>query len=191
MESKNKTKNKKIWSTVATGIVVLAVLVALVAVFWDFFKSKETHISNKTTDIKVGVLNCEAGQPVDPFFASNTVLNSDHELKVIYGGGGIEKINYIYNGEYASNDAADKAGSQLHADYNIYMSKDAESLYPTFSVVENKLKISLYVEYRKLNTKNATLFFMNADEYQDLGDYSIDDLKSLYENKGFSCEISE
>ena len=65
------------------------------------------------------------------------------------------------------------------------------SLYPTFSVVENRLKISLYTEYRKLNTMNAILFFINADEYQGLGDYSVDDLKNLYENKGFSCEMSE
>ena len=191
MEFRNKTQNKKVWSMVATGIVILAVVIAAIAILSGFFKNEETYISTKTTDAKVGALSCKASQPVDPFFVSNTVLNNDHELKVTYSGGGIDKINYTYNGEYASNDAANNARSLLHADYNIYMGENAESLYPTFSVVENKLKISLYTEYRKLNTKNAILFFINADEYQGLGDYSVDDLRNLYENKGFSCEMSE
>ena len=175
----------------ATGIVVLAVLIAAVAIFSSFLKSEETYISAETSGIRVGALNCKTSQPSDSFFVSNTALNNDHELKVTYSGERIGRINYIYNGEYDSNDTADTAGSLLHADYNIYMGENAESLYPTFSVVENKLKISLYTEYQKLNAKNAKLFFMNADEYHESSNYSIHDLKKIYESKGFSCEISE
>ena len=190
-ELEKKSKNKKIISSMATWIVAIAVSIALSVAAFMLFGSKETHISASTTETTIKSLVCNSANPKNPFFISETAETNNHELKVTYRGETADKISYNYDGSYASNSVADTAGSSLHADYNIYMGENAESLYPTFSVVENKLKISLYTEYRKLNTKNAILFFINADEYQGLGDYSVDDLKNLYEGQGFSCEMSE
>lgn len=192
-ELEKKSKNKKAMSLVATWIVILAVVIAVVAFFMVNFRSTETYMSTSSDGATVGSLSCTAVNPENPFFASSA-QNSNHELKITTRGQAKDKISYVYNGEYASNAAAETAGSSLHADYNIYMGENGiyqESLYPTFSVVENRLKVSLYTEFDKINSVTARLFFINADEFHELNDYSVEDMKVLYESKGFLCEMSE
>ena len=192
-EFEKKSKNKKIISSAATWIVAIAVSIALSVVAFMLFSSKETHILANTTETTIRSLVCSSADPKNPFFVSGTETNN-HELKVTYRGETADKISYNYDGSYASNSVADTAGSSLHADYNIYMGENGsyqDNLYPTFSVVDNKLKVSLYTEYGKINSVTAKLFFINAEEFHDLDNYSIEDLGNLYAEKGFSCEISE
>ena len=193
-ELEKKSKNKKIISSAATWIVAIAVSIALSVVAFMLFGSKETHISTSTAETIIKSLVCNAANPKNPFFISETAENYNHEIKVTYRGETADKISYVYDGVYVSNSVADTAGSSLHADYNIYMGENGayqESLYPTFSVVDNKLKVSLYTEYGKINSVIAKLFFINAEEFHNLDNYSIEDLGNLYAEKGFSCEISE
>lgn len=193
-ELEKKSKNKKIISSTTIWIVAIAVSIALSVAAFMLFGSKETHISTSKTETTIKSLMCNSADPKNPFFVSETAETNNHVVKVTYRGEIADKISYNYDGSYTSSSVADTVGSSLHADYNIYMGKNGayqESLYPTFSVVDNKLKVSLYTEYNKVNSVTAKLFFINAEEFHDLDNYSIEDLKNLYVEKGFSCEISE
>ena len=193
-ELEKKSKNKKMASLIATGIVIIAVSIGLGAAVFMLFRGEETHISTNTAETIIKSLVCNAANPKNPFFISETAENYNHEIKVTYRGETADKISYMYDGVYVSNSVADTAGASLHADYNIYMGENGvyqESLYPTFSVVDNKLKVSLYADYKKLNSVTAKLFFINAEEFHDLDNYSAEELSNLYAEKGFSCEISE
>lgn len=193
-ELKKKSKNEKLMSSIATWIVIIAVSIGLGVAVFMLFRGEETHISTGTVETLIKSLVCNATNPKNPFFVSDTAEEFNHEIKVTYHGETADKISYIYDGTYASNNMADTAGAALHADYNIYLGENGvyqESLYPTFSVVDNKLKVSLYADYKKLSSVTARLFFINAEEFHDLNNYSAEELGNLYAEKGFSCEISE
>lgn len=100
-----------------------------------------------------------------------------------------DKLNYLFDGTYASAEAASKANDVLHADYNIYMAIDAEKLTPNFSIVDNTLKINLFANRNQMDTKVGKLFFLNDAETENFAKYKDEDLKELYQNKGFSCEL--
>ena len=193
-ELEKKSKKKKLISSISTWIVIIATSIGLGAVAFMLFRGEETHISTNTAETVIKSLVCNAASPKNPFFVSETAENYNHEIKVTYRGETADRISYVYDGVYVSNSVADTAGASLHADYNIYMGENGvyqESLYPTFSVVDNKLKVSLYTEYGKINSVIAKLFFINAEEFHNLDNYSIEDLGNLYAEKGFSCEVSE
>ena len=193
-EPEKRPKNKKLMSSMATWIVVIAVSIGLSVAVSMLFRGEETYTSTGATETAIKSLVCNATDPENPFFISRIAENYNHEIKVTYRDEMADKIFYVYGGSYVSNNVASTAEATLHADYNKYMGDNEvyqESLYPTFSVVDNKLKISLYTDYKKLNSVAAKLFFIDKEEFHDLNNYSAEELGNFYTEKGFSCEISE
>ena len=159
------------------------------------FGQNETRTSKVIDNTTMGALHCTSTNPEEPFFAPDGVLENEHEIKITFNGDLADKFSYNYYGTFNSESIAEGARTRLHANYNIYMGnngKDQESLYPTFDYVGEKVKINLFAEREKtLNLITAKLFFLSSGEVTNLKNNSADDLKKIYEKRGFSCTFKE
>lgn len=82
----------------------------------------------------------------------------------------------------------------MAADYNRYLSEHSTPLNilsKTFSTSDNESKITLYGDADKINNVTASIFLLNADNDYNKDNNTGADIKKLYEDQGFSCEINE
>ena len=184
-------KSKKIWSLVATLIVIIAVGVILILIVNLVFQDKEEHISASETVTKVKTLECEAASPETAFFVSENATDPEHQLKVTYQGSVANTFYYTYEADFATPEAAETASAELHADYNTYMKSNASDLSPNFSNIQNQVLVSLFGPAKDLTAASAALFFISPEEYDQLTNYDIDKLTQIYQSKGFSCETED
>ena len=173
---------------------IVAFVLFIIAVFLMFFiNGRETKTSSRKETEAVSALRCTANGLEGAFFASSTANMIKNEIKTIFRDGKMDKIFYAYSGVYRSHELA--AGDDLHARYNIYMGRNnltPESLSPIFSLDGNKLNVSLYVDdYEKINPITAVFFFVDSDKIGEFQNYTIEEMKSFYEQKDFICEIVE
>lgn len=179
-------KVKLIIGTTATVAIAVGVALAL----YLLFRTTETHTTTVETKTETSILTCQAmAASGDSFFDTKNALNVEQKIKMTFTEGVPNKLNYLYEGSYASVETADKASNLLHADYNIYMADKAESLTPNFSVIDNELKINLFADKSQMNAKVGRLFFLSSDEATNFTSYKDEDLMRLYQNKGFSCKL--
>ena len=176
------------------AIVLLAVvgLIAVVLILLPM-NQKETYIDGGVHQEKVVALFCSARGKEEAFFASDTVNTIENKIKVTFSDSELEKLFYAYEGVYRSNDLAVSDETRLHAKYNIYMGEHGRllnDLAPSYSIVGNKLQITLYVDkVEKIDTVTAGFFFVDKDEISNFKRLSVIEVENFYENKGFSCDI--
>lgn len=192
-QNKKKTRKRGI-DYVTTAIILLAIALFALALF-IITNRKETRTTVDKTDVTMGALDCKSSNPADPFFVSNGATNVIHEVKVTLKNDAVDKLSYNYYADYESEDRANTARSELHADYNKYMGANNvqhESLSPTFNYDGNKVKVNLFAERGKsLNSTSARLFFLSSEELSELSNYSGSDLEKIYVGKGFDCTFSQ
>jgi|GEM_PF-2617585 len=180
-------KTKLIIETTAT----VAITVGVASALYLLFQTSETHITTAWPEVKTGILVCQAMAATDEgFFNTNGAHSVGQEVKITFMGDRLDKLNYAYEGIYSSSAEATKANDNLHADYNIYMGIDAEKFTPNFSVIEDMLKINLFAEQKQMNAKIGKIFYLSSEEVANLTNYTDMELKELYQNKGFSCELN-
>lgn len=177
-------------------IAVLASIVGAIAliVIWLLTNQHETRVSTTTDMGNYSSLICTSSSPNEPFFVSKNVQRFTHELTIMFTNEYLNDMSYKYEGVYNSEGTAETAMSEMHVDYNKYMATGGvyqEKLNPIFMTDKTKVRISLYAEPEKLNNVVARLFFLSDEDLSKLGEYSQDDLKELYEKKGFSCTIHD
>lgn len=181
-------------------LIIFAVIVAFVvglmalAVFLLTYK-KETHITKVYDRGDISSLVCTTSETKDSAFFQNNANSVKHELKIIYNNEVIDKMSYEYRGEYGSWGAADVDEGIMHAKYNTYMGDhniSSSVLAPLFQNVDGELKISLYLDsYEMMNTTIAPFFYIGNGLVDTIGKSSVEETKKYYENKGFSCIISD
>ena len=179
---------------IAIGIILAVVAIVIIAILVFIpLNGSEKHISVSKEEAKITALTCESHEHDNAFFTSDTANKIAHDIKVTFQGNNLSKVFYRYNGAYNSNDAAKKDEATLHAKYNIYMGENEisqESLAPTYSTVNTKLDISLYMEEdKKLNPATAVFFFIDKEKLMDYKKFSVNEMKDYYENKNFVCQI--
>lgn len=185
-----KDKEKKI------KYIVLALVLILIALFILFFlNGTVTRTSEDISKDKISALNCKAGRIEDGFFVSETANTSSNEIKVTFKNGEMDKIYYTFSGVYRSEDVAEADDTLLHAKYNIYMGENGieqGSLNPSYSVVQSKYYLRLYVDdYDKINEVTRIFFFIDKEDLDKFNSYSLDTLESYYEKKNFRCNVSQ
>lgn len=185
---KKKKDSKNTYINIVIALLVVAVLAAVLSVL---FSKKETKTIEEKEDTVVGALYCVASNPKDPFFAPESAVEGKHEVKITFRSSKADKFAYNYYGVHDSENTADHARSEMHADYNIYMSEngiDQGTLTPVFNYDNTKSIINLFAANgNSLNPVTAKFFFLDNDEFRNLDDYSSEELEKLYVSKGFSC----
>lgn len=176
-------------------IVVALVLFVIVIFILLLLNGSETRTSDNGENKSVTALYCIAGNLEGAFFSSTTANTIKNEIKVTFKNNKMDKLFYNYKGTYRSAEVADDDEAVLHAKYNVYMGENhllQESLSPSYSVVDSKFGLTLYVDdYSKINSATAVLFFIDKDKIAEFQDYSIDQMKTFYEKQSFQCQIGE
>jgi len=172
------------------GILILIIGLILI-IIWLLTFEKESISTTEPENTNYASLECTSSSPTNPFFSSSTVQRFTHEIKVLISNNKIKEMSYRYDGTFNSSDAAESARAWMHTDYNKYMQANnvyQEILNPVFSVQKSKVTVSLYAESKKINLTVARLFFIDENDFESIDDYTAEDLKKLYESKGFSCQ---
>ena len=105
----------------------------------------------------------------------------------------IDNIAYNVTATYTEPDVAKNAHATLYANYGKYIQengKNMDTFSPNFSVSGNEVKISLYSDYKQLDSKTAKIFLIDTSE-TGLDSYTSKVLSTLYKTKGFTCESSD
>lgn len=171
-------------------IAIVVIIVGVAFALYLLFRTTETHTAIAETKTTTSIIICKIISVFDDgFFDTKNTLDVEQGIKVTFVEDVPDKLNYLYEGNYASNEIANRANDLLHADYNIYMGSEAESLAPAFSIFDNKLKINLLASRDQINVKNGKLFFLSSKEIVNFASYKDENLMELYESKGFSCKL--
>lgn len=176
-----------------TMVSILLICIAIIICF--LLTSKKTNITDKKEDEIISTLICEVNGNADSFFVSKMAKTVDQELKITYKDETLDKFFYSFKGVYSSNADASADETNLHAKYNIYMGDNntsQEILSPSYSIIGNKFHLNLFADGdNDINEVTAVFFFLENNELDMIKNYSIIDLKKLYEDKGLECAIME
>ena len=187
MEKENKKKSKKLLIIYAITTALIAGAIALV--IFVLTNKKEVHTYVNRSDGKTMSLVCNIQNNDNAFFTSETSIEMDHAIKFV------DKISYEFDGVYDTADKEKEEFGAMHTNYNIYMGDhgvDHEILTPVFQYEGEKARIRLYLDdYRKMNSVIGKVFYIGSGIQDTVAKGSAEDTKKIFENKGFSCIISD
>ncbi|MBR2658609.1 hypothetical protein IKD57_01785 [Candidatus Saccharibacteria bacterium] len=168
------------------GVITLVLIIA--------FGGKETRISTKSEQLSSSLLFCVSSNPVSPFFVSQKVIKPEHELKYFFENDQISKISYKYVGGLNSEKEAEDELSLMNFKYDTYMGLTQiyqEDLTPVFVVLGNDATISFFITRDKFTVETAPLVFLSQENFEKVETASIEEIKSMYEVLGFSCNLEK
>ena len=94
---------------------------------------------------------------------------------------------------YGDEDAAEIEKSFLNAQYNIYVGENKDSfrgISSHFGKIGSRVKIDLYGDADKINTKNGIVFQLEIDGGTQFSNYTGEKIMKLYQDKGFECQLN-
>ncbi|MBQ3441237.1 hypothetical protein IJG27_02925 [Candidatus Saccharibacteria bacterium] len=191
VESKKKNNTKKI----TILVVFLAVFAAVILLLVNLFNEKITVTTGGSEVTSSSSLYCttKSKNIPDTFFDLSTADTADQAIKVLFKNNKIDNIAYNATATYQDPDVAKNTHATLYAGYGKYIQDAGRSMdvfSPNFSVSGNEVKISLYSDYKQLDSKTAKIFLIDTSE-TNLDSYTTKVLSTLYKTKGFSCESSD
>lgn len=180
-------------SGIVKWVGLILIIIIIVVIIW-LLRPKESYTPGEDRVTRVGSLECSGVNVADPFFISETAQNSTHEIKSTFKNNRLEDALYTFISTYNSADAVEAANASLHAEYNTYMGKNftnPEILTPVFSNIKSKLQITLYADKGEIDPVTARLFFLSAEDYAVISQSTPNQIKNIYESKGFTCTYYE
>lgn len=175
---------------IATALIFFAAIIVLVVVFLN--SGSEIYVSESSEGKIVTAISCNAESIEGEFFSSSTANIINNHIKVTFSSDKPDKLFYSFEGVYESDDVAEHENAVFHAKYNKYLGSngfDHEGFAPTFSTVDNKMRINLYAKnFSLINRVTSVLFFISDDVVDDFANYSREQVAKYYESVGFLCE---
>ena len=184
VESKKKNNTKKI----TILVVFLAVFAAVILLLVNLFNEKITVTTGGSEVTSSSSLYCttKSKNIPDTFFDLSTADTADQAIKVLFKNNKIDNIAYNATATYQDPDVAKNTHATLYAGYGKYIQDAGRSM----DVFYPKFYISLYSDYKQLDSKTAKIFLIDTSE-TNLDSYTTKVLSTLYKTKGFSCESSD
>lgn len=184
-------KNKgRLCEILAICLVVLSVGIGV----FLMLRGSETYTSSSSPDSIVGALICKTSSSTGSFFEVEKTLSSSHEIRITYRQDDLSGISYSYTGVFNDEKNAESASTHAHVAYNEYMSKrnlKTDNISNSFIASNTVFRMNLYTAFNKLDNEIAALFFLSEEGDDGLMVKTIQDLKTIYENKNFSCIIND
>lgn len=186
---KNKSDSSKSFGLIAVGFILVFIIILLI-----FLLRGETKISGEyPDDYKDKSLVCKSEGIAYPYFTYDKSDKKDIEINAIFDIKNLRSISLKYNLYYSDTKSITGSEAFNRAAMNKSFGADGldtEALGINYSKLSDRMSGSLYTTASKINYITAKYFMI--DRYSD---YSIPDtiegLKQNYENKGFTCQISE
>lgn len=174
------------------GIVAFVVAIAIVVLMMN---ERETRFSTQHMPVKQTMLQCTAATPIAPFFFTSENTNSpNYTFKFLYNDDDITSASFTYKVSFASSEVAADELSRMQIKYYQYIEKtniSSNNLTPVFYRNNDDISISLYFEDRYLLPNISDLLSLTKDEATRLKEYDVQNLKEIYDSKGFACEHNE
>lgn len=190
-KKKSKEDNKK-KARIAICILILGV-VALIIGLILLMRGSTTTTGEYPEDVKQASLICRANNFSYPIFTYDNSVKKETEVKVIFGVKEFSSISLTQTMFYNDKDDVTASEAFSHADMNKSFGRDslgADALGVSYARLEDRMKMSLYVNASKIDVVTAKYFLI--DRYSDYTlPRTLAELKKNYENKGFSCSTSE
>lgn len=188
----SNSESKKQRQPELVALVIIAMI--FVVVLCLLFTNQEIHISNIGTEHTFNALYCTSFHYKNAFFAIDNEVNSKHEIKLIYQNEKAYKMSLTYTSDFETESSANNASAILHAKYNHYMGQRNLSptiLSPTFSVINNSLKINLFTDISNIDAITGSLFFLSPSEAIGISKRTPEEIQEFYAKKGFNCVITK
>ena len=194
-EVESNKKKKKLSKRIIILVVFLAVFAIVILILVNLFSEKTTITTGGAEVTSSSSLYCttKSKNVPDAFFDLTNADTADQAIKVLFKNKKIDNIAYNSTITYSDPDIAKNAHATLYAGYGKYVQeavRDMNIYSPNFSVSGNEVKISLYADYKQLDSKTAKIFLIDTSE-TGLDSYTSKVLSTLYKTKGFSCESND
>ena len=179
-------------------VAILGIGITISGVVWvlsNIFAEKNTSLSLSENSVTaISSLHCVASSPNNAFFGSRGAKDDRHEIKIAFRDNKPVDISYTLNAFFKNNDIARQMESTYIFNYNTYMSNKstaAEALSPSFAVIDDKVKVNLYIEADKIDQSVAKMFFINSDQTNNFKNLPYREVSNMYNVQGFSCTYTE
>ena len=192
MKSKKKSKLLADWGV---GLIVVAIIIALVAVVASILTGSTVNTSEEKISESTTSLSCESKSPTDGFFDLEGVVKAEHEVKVLFDSNDkIKEMMYTLDAKYPKDTKLNVEQAKYSVKYDTFMdehSLDRDAVAADFGRTDESVKVKLHIEAKRLNNMTAKLFFLTSDDYANLGGQKGEKLMKAYQGKGFSCKYKD
>ena len=189
--SVKKTKRQLAFS-ITIVVLVTALIIGIILVLNS---GRETKTVTTTDKGAHGTLNCINHDDENSFYKSEyTATSVEHELRIVIKDDAMDKLSMKYIGTYENENIAKKSSALIHAKHNELLGSNniSQNIFSTnFSNTDNKLTIELFGEVKNINSVTSKLFYIDQSEFNKIKSFSSSQLKSTFENKGFSCTFQD
>lgn len=187
-------KKKKNTGGIIAIVIFLAFVVGIIIFLVNLFNEKTTYTTADDQVTETTSLYCttESKNIDGAFFDLSDSESAKQAIKVIFKNKKIDNIAYNADINYTDNKKAVNREAELNVKYGLYMQDNGREMTdfsPNFSVNDTNVKISLFATMKQLNSVFAKIFLIDTND--SLSSYSPKVLSTLYNTKGFKCEIKE
>lgn len=179
-------KKKVIWASLLISIVVSAII-ALVVISLNGNTTGDITVSGSGTMMG---LKCTDTTLIHPVFADIQPVSHTNTITVNFVGNDLSSIMYRYDGIYRSEEEAANARVLAEADYNLILANEYDTKIDVFShsfmTDGEKMALTITDNADKVTPRTAPYFLLDTStEFPR----TLDELRSAYEAKGFSCVV--
>ena len=187
-----KKNRYNIFMAVSVVMLVAAVVGAILVVFlWP----REVRTSESLDEpTSIASLVCETDYMVQPFFSDTAAKTQRYVIKTTYQDGEFSNVSFSYVGIFGSDEEADAAESKMHAKFNLFMydyNLDPEKYDPNFRNLENEARVDLFSSAKNMSDAFVHVILSYNDAAYTFVKSGHEDLSSIYNKIGYSCEYSE
>jgi len=180
-----KMRKTGIW---LVGLSCIALLVFIL--FFIFNNGSSTDELTITGSKSVRGIRCTDEAHISFLLTGSTPISHTNIITAAFMDEKLTSISYSYEGKYTDTSSADHARDLAEAAYNLTMTNkynlEITDFTRNISIKDDTVYLSITSDGVKyLNSKTAMIFMLSDTQTFPT---SLKDMKTAYENVGFSCE---
>ncbi|MBR3595096.1 hypothetical protein IKL45_02575 [Candidatus Saccharibacteria bacterium] len=189
-EHNKKEKSEKSHKVIKMASFLLFLVIIVIIIIW-LLHGKTTTTGRYPENIHNDSLECVSNNI--KYEKTSSIESSDSELKittVFRDNGTLGSISLLYTLTYQSSVDAYSAEARAHAEFNKGLAASgfsSEKFANKFTLLDNKLLISLYATSKEINEYTYNYFLIDSSN-----DFkTLEDIKEHYKKQGFVCAINK
>ena len=184
----NEKKEKKLGPVVYFVIAVIAIVSLILFMIFNGGESNDVKISWE--EKKIG-LKCTNSKILHPALRDYTPVSHTNTIMANFIDDELSTITLYYVGDYGSPSKAKQAEAYAQADYGLILAKeygvDVGSFSHSFMIDGSKVNLTITAENGDINDRTAPYFLLEQNKSFPK---SLEGMKQRYEERNFSCEMT-
>ena len=182
-------KEKKKNSIVCFFVVAVVVLLLLFLIFF-FFGRKESDDVEVSWGGEIMGLKCTDSEVLHPALRDYTPKSHTNTITANFADGEMSTITLYYVGVYSSPMEAKQAEAFAQADYGLILAREYEvsvDFSHSFTIDGEKVSMTITAKEDGVDDKTAPYFLLEQNRSFPK---SLNEMKQRYEERNFSCEVT-